>query len=209
MGKYGSSYIPNFDLDGDDDDTNDIEKNDGVDENLAEILGLGDHGNDFAKITIKTEDGEEVELEFKYDGEGMIHAEHKGRSYSIPVEVEVAEKKLVKGQVKLDKNKNGKIDKEDFQLLRKTKKPSSEKTGTKSFKTFVNECWSPMTEGYNPAMSEEAKRAVKTICEEMLINEAKSCHEDADPNHTYESYLNECGQYMTECMMEAASNMDV
>lgn len=78
-----------------------------------------------------------------------------------------------------------------------------------NFDKFVNECWAPMTEGYNPTMSEEAKRAIKSICEEILIREAQSCNEDADPNHTYESYLNECGQYMTECMMEAAQNLKV
>ena len=66
-----------------------------------------------------------------------------------------------------------------------------------------------MEEGYNPAMSEEAKRAVKTICEDMLIKEAQACDEDQDPSHTYESYLNECGSYMTECMMNAASNLKV
>lgn len=194
-----------------DEDDNEVEE---TNENLAEILGLGDHGDDFAKITIKTEEGEEVELEFKYDGEGMIHAEHNGRTYSIPVEVEFSEpdhvsEKLVKGQKKLDKNKNGRLDKEDFAMLRKSGKKSTEKPGAKTFESFVNECWSPMNEGYNPAMSEEAKRAVKAICEEMLIKEAKSCHEDSDPMHTYENYLNECGQYMTECMMEAAANMDV
>jgi hypothetical protein len=76
-----------------------------------------------------------------------------------------------------------------------------------TFENFVNECWGPMNEEYSPAMSEEAKRAIKSICEEILIHEAQGCNEDADPNHTYESYLNECGQYMTECMMRAAQNL--
>jgi hypothetical protein len=75
------------------------------------------------------------------------------------------------------------------------------------FDGFLNECWSPITEDYNPSMSEEAKRAIKSICEEILIHEASQCNEDSDPAHTYESYLNECGQYMTECMMKAAQNL--
>ena len=66
-----------------------------------------------------------------------------------------------------------------------------------------------MEESYNLAMSEEAKRAIKAICEEMLIQEAQRCDEDADPMHTYENYLNECGSYMTECMMEAAAGVPV
>jgi hypothetical protein len=78
-----------------------------------------------------------------------------------------------------------------------------------SFERFVNECWSPVQEGYNPAMSEEAKRAVKTICEEILVNEAQSCDEDKDPMHTYESYLNEVGSYMTQCMTEAVANLQI
>jgi len=75
------------------------------------------------------------------------------------------------------------------------------------FDGFINECWTPMTEGYSPSMSEEARRAIKSICEEVLIHEAYQCNEDADPDHTYESYLNECAQYMTECMMRSAQNL--
>jgi hypothetical protein len=66
-----------------------------------------------------------------------------------------------------------------------------------------------MTEGYSPAMSEEAQNAVKSVCEEILIKEAQMCDEDADPNHTYENYLNEVGSYMSKCMMEAAAEVDV
>lgn len=76
-----------------------------------------------------------------------------------------------------------------------------------TFENFVNECWGPMNEEYSPAMSEEAKRAIRSICEEVLIHEAHGCNEDSDPNHTYESYLNECAQYMAESMMRAAQNL--
>jgi len=76
-----------------------------------------------------------------------------------------------------------------------------------TFENFLTECWMPTSEAYSPAMSEEAKRAIKSLCEDLLIHEAYSCNEDSDESHTYESYLNECGQYMTECMMRAAQNL--
>ena len=76
-----------------------------------------------------------------------------------------------------------------------------------SFKKFINECWSPIKEGYSSSMSEDAKRAIKSICEKILIHEAYQCNEDEDPEHTYENYLNECAQYMAECMMRAAQNL--
>jgi DNA-directed RNA polymerase subunit RPC12/RpoP len=66
-----------------------------------------------------------------------------------------------------------------------------------------------MEEGYSPAMSEEAREAIKKICEDLLIKEAQACDEDRDPAHTYENYLNECGSYMTECMMEAAAGLNI
>lgn len=247
MGRFGKNRVPNF-MKGKEDA---IGANPRVaDENLdemhpVEIVSLGDHGDDHAMIVIKSKSGEELELRFDYDGNGMLTAMHDDHEYSIPVEIEVVsdedqeeeeemhmspsgrmtnmspddddyeinyghsaaayEKKLTKGQTKLDKNKNGKLDKQDFQLLQKEKSGKAEST----FENFVNECWSPMVEGYNAAMSEEAKRAIKAICEEVLIKEAQMCDEDADPNHTYENYLNECGSYMSECMMEAAAEVDV
>jgi hypothetical protein len=284
-----------------------------------EILSMTSHHDDHAMIVIRTKDGEELELRFDYDGEGMLTAHHGDHEYSIPVEVEYVEsddddfeekweledadeddprfqedehhmstrdkygmtdeglslakhlkvgdklkkintsapgtvtitkidgnkvfvedealpgrlfqwaadgieaeikagklklhtsvdeaaKKLSNKQKKnLDKNKNGRIDKEDFLLLQKEKSAKAVET----FESFVNECWTPMEEGYNIAMSEEAKRAIKALCEEMLIKEAQMCDEDADPQHTYENYLSECGQWMTECMMNAATNLKI
>jgi hypothetical protein len=192
VGKFGKHNLPTFvqyEKDNQVEETN---------ENLAEILGMGEHGNDFAKITIRTEDGEEVELEFTYDGDGMIHAEHNDKTYSIPVEVEV-ETSVSEEEPEHEDHESDDTNEED----------DAEGKAHTSFTDFLNECWSPVQEGYNIAMSEEAKRAVKTICEQILIKEAKACHEDSDEMHTYENYLNECGQYMTECMMEAAANMNV
>jgi len=351
MGKFGNKRIPKFMM------GEPIPESHEGRSIHPEILSLSGHGDDHAMILIKTHDGQEVELRFDYDGDGMLIAQHGDHEYSIPVEVEIVSgmeessqvdeisnavkrsafikawdkekeldpekegfrrnkvlqqarsfethispeikreaqsiasmfgddvtaevkktgmgssddyqqsisiefheargifariviysdgrvdktgqfpdniqrrlvrfvdkvrheelrkpvpgpmiepvsEKLTKGQKKLDKNKNGKLDKNDFELLRKSKSTKV----VESFQSFVNECWNPMEEGYNLAMSEEAKRAVKTICEEILIKEAQMCDEDKDPMHTYESYLNECGSYMTECMMEAAANLRV
>lgn len=214
MGRFGKNRVPNF-MKGKEDA---IGANPRVaDENLDEmhpvqIVSLGDHGDDHAMIVIKSKSGEELELRFDYDGNGMLTATHDDHEYSIPVEIEVisdeVDEKLKGNQKKLDKNRNGKIDSGDFKLLNKSKKEAEGKA-VETFESFVNECWSPMTEGYNPAMSEEAKRAIKAICEEMLIKEAQMCDEDADPNHTYENYLNEAGSYMSKCMMEAAAEVDV
>jgi hypothetical protein len=214
MGRFGKNRVPNF-MKGKEDA---IGANPRVaDENLdemhpVEIVSLGDHGDDHAMIVIRSKSGEELELRFDYDGNGMLTAMHGDHEYSIPVELEVVsdeiDEKLKGKQKNLDKNRNGKIDSGDFKLLNKSKKETEGKASN-TFENFVNECWSPMTEGYNPAMSEEAKRAVKAICEELLIKEAQMCDEDADPNHTYENYLNEVGSYMSNCMMEAAAEVDV
>lgn len=80
---------------------------------------------------------------------------------------------------------------------------------TESFDSFVNECWSPMPESYVPGLSDNAKMAIKRICEEVLIHEAHSHDMSENVDQTYESYLNECGQYMTECMMQAAQKLKV
>lgn len=201
MGRFGKYRKPKFMKD------EFIPESHGKGAIQPEIVSLTGHGDDHAMIVIKTGDGQEIELRFDYDGDGMLISQHGDHEYSIPVEVEVVSEKLSRGQKKLDKNKNGKLDKQDFEMLRASKKkePRAEKT----FENFVNECWNPMEEGYNPAMSEEAKRAIKTICENLLIKEAQSCDEDHDPMHTYENYLNECGSYMTECMMEAAAGIEV
>lgn len=50
------------------------------------------------------------------------------------------------------------------------------------------------------AMSPAAMEAVKNLCEGMLCGEAQAWHDDEDPEHTYEGYINECGKYMAEMM---------
>lgn len=212
MGKFGKRRIPKF-MDAQQEVQEMIDGDQLEQTHPMQILSLGDHGDDHVMITIRTKEGEELELKFDYDGDGMLTAQHGDHEYSVPVEVEIAEEaeeiqESLKGKQKaLDKNKNGKLDAGDFKMLRNKKKDSAKAVDT--FESFVNECWTPMAEGYNPAMSEEAKRAVKALVEDMLIKEAQACNEDSDPEHTYENYLNEAGQYLTDCMMEAAAGLDV
>ena len=321
MGKFGNKRIPKF-MSGEPIP----ESHTGVAIH-PEILSLKGHGDDHAMIIIKTHDGQEVELRFDYDGDGMLTAQHGDHEYSIPVEVEIVSdidesahideiSNMVKRSAFLkswDKSKeldpehdgfkkakasqqahafqthispdikreadsvasmfgagvsveikkgggggggdyqqfvsleffegreifakitiysDGRVDKvgqfpENIQrrLIRFIDKVRHEELSeptkgyelaeakkgkaAKTFESFVNECWNPMEEGYSPAMSEEAREAIKKICEDLLIKEAQACDEDRDPAHTYENYLNECGSYMTECMMEAAASLKV
>lgn len=208
MGKFGKKRVPEF-MEGEP-----MPESHSDAMVSPEIVSISGHGDDHAMIIIKTAGGEEVELQFNYDGEGMLTAQHGDHEYSIPVEVEI-----VSG---MDEAKKGKPDyldfdgdgdkKEPMKKALKDKKNSKKAEAhkpAKTFESFVNECWNPMEEGYNPAMSEEAKRAVKAICEDILIKEAQACDEDLDPMHTYENYLNEVGSYMTKCMTEAAASIDV
>ena len=348
MGKFGNKRIPKF-MSGEPIP----ESHTGVAIH-PEILSLKGHGDDHAMIIIKTHDGQEVELRFDYDGDGMLTAQHGDHEYSIPVEVEIVSdmdesahideisntvkrsaflkswnkskeldpendgfKKIKASQqahafqthispdikreadsvasmfgngVSVEIKKGGGGSSDDYQqfvsleffegreifakitiysdgrvdkvgqfpeniqrrlirfidkvrheeLSKPTKgyelaeakkgkpdfldvdkdgdkKESMKKAlqdkkkgkAAKTFESFVNECWNPMEEGYSPAMSEEAREAIKKICEDLLIKEAQACDEDRDPSHTYENYLNECGSYMTECMMEAAAGLNI
>jgi hypothetical protein len=227
MGKFGKNRLPKFMKS----ETEVTESTPIVtDERMEkisqpEIVSMANHGDDHAMIIIRTEEGEELELRFDFDGDGMLTAHHGDHEYSIPVEVDYVEsddddfedapegddrfneaKASCKKQAKpdfLDADKDG-DKKESFKSAAKSAKAAG------TFESFViNECWNPMEEGYNPAMSEEAKRAIKALCEDLLINEAQMCDEDYDQMHTYENYLNECGSYMTECMMEAAAALKV
>lgn len=209
MGKFGNRRKPKF-LE----NTDFVPESHESHENPIQIVSLGDHGDDHAMIVVRTQNGEEIELRFDYDGNGMLTAQHGDHEYSIPVEVEI----VSDDAHQMDEAKKGKPDFLDFDKDGDKKEPmkkalqdkAKQKTkAAKTFESFLTECWTPMEEGYTPAMSEDAKRAIKAICEDLLIKEAQMCDEDHDPMHTYENYLAECGQWMTECMMEAAANVKV
>lgn len=76
-----------------------------------------------------------------------------------------------------------------------------------SFNSFVNECWSPIDESYVPGLSDSSKLAIKRLCEAILIHEAHTHDMSEDSTQTYETYLNECYEYITECMMHASQKI--
>jgi DNA-directed RNA polymerase subunit RPC12/RpoP len=349
MGKFGNKRIPKFMM------GEPIPESHEGRAIHPEILSLKGHGEDHAMIIIKTHDGQEVELRFDYDGDGMLTAQHGDHEYSIPVEIEIVsgmdessqvdeisntvkrsafmkawnrekdldpekegfrrnkaiqqahafqthinpeikreaqsianmfgdgvtvevkkagggsdedytqaitlefyegrqlfakviiysdgrvdkvgqfpeniQRRLVrfidkvryeelskptKGYELAEAKKGGKPDYLDFdgdgdkkEPMKQALKDKKKGKAAKTFENFVTECWSPMEEGYSPAMSEEAKQAIKKVCEDILIKEAQMCDEDMDSMHTYENYLNEVGSYMTKCMTESAANLNV
>ena len=76
-----------------------------------------------------------------------------------------------------------------------------------SFNSFLNECWSPLDESYVPGLSDSSKLAIKRLCEAVLIHEAHTHDMSDDSTQTYETYLNECYEYITECMMHASQKI--
>ena len=76
-----------------------------------------------------------------------------------------------------------------------------------SFNSFLNECWSPTDESYVPGLSDSSKLAIKRLCEAVLIHEAHTHDMSDDSTQTYETYLNECYEYITECMMHASQKI--
>jgi len=57
---------------------------------------------------------------------------NKKSTKKAPVKKKAGSKKVIGKRSKLDLNKNGKIDKEDFKILRSRKKKSTKKKGVKN-----------------------------------------------------------------------------
>jgi hypothetical protein len=51
-------------------------------------------------------------------------------------------------------------------------------------------------------VSHKVMEMIKEMCEGMIHNEAKSCHENDDKTQTYEKYCKEAKDYMGSCMSE-------
>lgn len=64
--------------------------------------------------------------------------------------------------------------------------------------TEVNE-----KQAYHNLVSHEVQGSIKKLCEGMMHNEAKACHENDDASQTYEAYCNEAEEYMKSCLREA------
>jgi hypothetical protein len=62
----------------------------------------------------------------------------------------------------------------------------------------VSESYDQMEE--SGCMTPASKMALEKLCEELLCKEARDYHDDENPEHTYESYVNECMNRMNELM---------
>jgi hypothetical protein len=71
---------------------------------------------------------------------------------------------------------------------------------------FVSESESTNDKYY---LSEKAKMVLEKACNEYLIKEAIEFHNDNHKDHTYESYVNKCRNYLSEIMgNEGYSSLD-
>ena len=59
---------------------------------------------------------------------------------------------------------------------------------------------SMMTNEAGTCLSEAAKGILEKACKEILMKEAQEYHDDENPDHTYEGYVNECKNYINEIM---------
>lgn len=67
------------------------------------------------------------------------------------------------------------------------------------FNDFVGENWDADSQK-SSLMSEKARAKMKKLCEKHLIKEANECHNDMDETHTYNNYINECKQALSEML---------
>jgi hypothetical protein len=214
MGKFGNKRMPKFmdqrEMIGEDSE-NMKELQDG--HSAPEIVSLGDaDGGDFITITIKTVNGEEKALEFKLDDDkeeteeegifkGTLSAEDDGVVYTINCEIEEAgngDYDIKIGDVTAD-GEAAAEDKEEEKI---------DEARVLRFGEFMNEnmeqvpAYQQMTsEGMN--CSEDAKMAIKSICEEYLCKEGAEYDMNENEEHTYEGYAKACMEYLNKCMMES------
>jgi hypothetical protein len=211
MGKFGNKNIPKFMKSEDDmpigEGTERIQElHEG--HSAPEIISLGDaDGGDFITIMIKTVEGEEVALDFKLDDDkeeteedgvykGTLSAEHNDVVYTINCEIEES------GDGDFD-IKIGEVT-ADTQLEDEPTEISESRV--LRFGEFMNENMAmgsiqATTEGMN--CSENAKLAIKSICEQLLCKEGEEYDMDEEADHTYEGYTQACMEYMKQCMMES------
>ena len=91
-------------------------------------------------------------------------------------------------QAKLDKNKNGKLDKKDFELLRKGKKQNMKESQYKQHVKMVNE-------NLRRLLSEDEEGKAKTITA------------GADMVNDFTTWMTRIGQYQTKSMIELADTI--
>lgn len=66
-----------------------------------------------------------------------------------------------------------------------------------NYSDFINEKKTEMNEKIK--LSKQVQDSIKSCCEAMMA-EAKACHENENPKHTYEGYVNEAMSCMKEYM---------
>jgi hypothetical protein len=218
MGKFGNRNVPKFMKSEDDMPIGEgAERIQELQEghSAPEIISLGDaDGGDFITITIKTVEGEELPLEFKLDDEkeeteeegiykGTLSAEHNDVTYTINCEIEEAgngDFDIKIGEVTVDS-----MPADDYE-----EEEEISESKVLRFNQFMNESMGMddyeddnmgLGEGMN--CSENAKMAIKSICEEMLCKEGMEYDMNEMAEHTYEGYTQACMEYMKSCMMEA------
>jgi hypothetical protein len=68
---------------------------------------------------------------------------------------------------------------------------------TLSYKDFLVES------NCSECMSEAIREKIHEVCKTHILREAMEYHNDDDPGHTYEGYVNECMSYMNEILGSA------
>lgn len=217
MGKFGKRPLPKF-MDKDEAMEEGVER---IQEELQEghsapeIVSLGDaDGGDFITITIKTVEGEEVPLEFKLEDEkeetdeegvykGTLTAEHNDVVYTIHCEIE--DDGNGDYDIKIGDLSSEGEPKETEDAPEEDDNEEVSEAKVLRFNQFMNEnegahSYEPTSEGMS--CSENAKMAIKSLCENHLCNEGMDYENNENAEHTYEGYVNECMDYLRECMME-------
>jgi hypothetical protein len=216
MGKFGNRNIPKFMKN---EDTMPIGEDSARIQELQEehsapeIISLGDaDGGDFITITVKTVEGEEVALDFKMDDEkeeteeegifkGTLSAEHNDIVYTINCEFEEAgngDYDIKIGNVSATGEPKEEMEDESEEI---------DESRVLRFGEFMNENMymedesEMMSEGMS--CSENAKMAIKSICEKMLCREGMDYDMNEVQDHTYEGYTQACMEYLKSCMMES------
>lgn len=211
MGKFGNRPLPKFMKEEELPIGEDNEKVQELQEghSAPEIISLGDaDGGDFITITIKTVEGDEQALEFKLDDDkeeteeegifkGTLSAEHNDVVYTINCEFEETgdgDYDIKIGDVSADGEAKAEEEPEE---------EISESTVLR-FNQFMNENYSMQMPEASEGMScsENAKMAIKSICEQYLCKEGEEFDMNENAEHTYEGYTKACMEYLNQCMME-------
>lgn len=191
--------------------------------NKLQILSTGESGDDYIMITIKTEEGEEMELKFSYDGKGQLTSQHGDNEYTIPVEVELSDEDM--DDLENDPLYNDTEEIEDTEADFNEPGISSNNTFGKAsnFKDFMKsnhideDCLTgdcseeaePAEYQNNELLSDPIKLKIKGFCKTVLIPELMEItSEPGTSDNIIENYLTACSAYIAECLTDELPNTD-